>query len=97
MSEPLQYACDEHGWCGFKRCPECQKRKAHWLRRLVSWRLKYIRLINANDICRNDRCLGVGIDPWIEDELLVRVMLWWWDICIRLHQKPAKDQAKQHH
>ena len=23
MSEPLQYACDEHGWCDFRPCPKC--------------------------------------------------------------------------
>ena len=26
MSEPLQYACDEHGWCDYKPCPKCQER-----------------------------------------------------------------------
>lgn len=24
MSDRLQYACDEHGWCGFTPCPKCQ-------------------------------------------------------------------------
>jgi hypothetical protein len=24
MSEPLQFACDEHGWCDFTPCPKCQ-------------------------------------------------------------------------
>lgn len=23
MSEPLQFACDEHGWCDYKPCPTC--------------------------------------------------------------------------
>ncbi len=23
MSERLQYACDEHGWCDFSPCPQC--------------------------------------------------------------------------
>jgi hypothetical protein len=24
MSERLQYACDEHGWCDYTPCPKCQ-------------------------------------------------------------------------
>jgi hypothetical protein len=56
---------------------------------LVSWRLKYVRLINVKEIYRNDKCIGIGVDTWMEDEVLVRLMLWWWDICIRFYRKPA--------
>lgn len=45
MSERLQYACDEHGWCDYEPCPKCPKPKSsisvNVPKELFSWLVEY--------------------------------------------------------